>query len=41
MASKYVILYNVRDARDDKEYSVAKVSERNARFFVPIDDSEE
>ena len=31
-----IILYNVRDIRDDREYSVVIVKERKAKYFVPV-----
>lgn len=32
-----VKLFNVRDTRDGREYSVVIVSAKKARFFVPIE----
>lgn len=32
-----VTLYNVMDIRDNRCYSVVIVSQRKARFFVPIE----
>ena len=32
-----ITLYNVRDIRNDREYSVVIVSAKKARFFVPIE----
>lgn len=31
-----VKLYNVRDTRDDREYSIVIVDQRKAKWFVPI-----
>ena len=36
----YIILKNVRDIRDGKEYSEAIVSRKKAKWFVPIEDNE-
>ena len=36
-----VRLYNVRDIRDDRVYSVVIVKARNAKWFVPIEEDEE
>lgn len=33
-----VTLYNVIDTRTGKWYSVAVVSEKNAKYFVPADE---
>ena len=33
-----ITLYNVRDIRDNRCYSVVKVNQKKARFFVPIED---
>ena len=32
-----ITLYNVMDVRNGKCYSVVKVNEKKARFFVPIE----
>lgn len=36
-----VTLYNVMDIRNGKIYSVVVVSERKAKYFVPIETGEE
>ena len=33
-----ITLYNVRDIRNDKVYSVVIIKERMARYFVPADE---
>jgi len=36
-----VTLYNVRDIRDDREYSVVIVNAKKAKWFVPIEEDED
>jgi hypothetical protein len=36
-----VTLYDVIDIRTGKHYSVVKVKESKARFFIPANDNEE
>lgn len=36
-----VILYNVLDKRTNKVHSVAIVSKKNAKWFIPVADNEE
>lgn len=38
---KYIKLYNVIDTRTNEFHSVAVVSERNLRYFVPMVENEE
>lgn len=38
---KYIKLYNVIDTRTNEFHSVAVVSEKNLRYFVPMVENEE
>ena len=35
-----VTLHNVRDTRDNREYSIVIVDERKAKWFVPIEEEQ-
>ena len=37
---KKIVLYNVRDTRTGKVHSVAVVSEKNAKWFEPVEEQE-
>ena len=39
--SKMIKLYDVIDTRTDTYYSVAIVSEKKAKYFIPADEVEE